>query len=208
MFRAMVTPQSNRSRIRPRTFARKGTLMKYGFSLVMGGRDANPGHVHRNGRAGRGARDRFAVAQLARGDPSPGEVRIRPRSRSQAPDELARRLLGTRHGALVPRRAHHAHHARHERHRASVAQPLRGREAGQLSGGRFIVGIGVKLPSAFRDGPGALATRGTPRQSADGIRRYVEASATHFTFDHVPERADVALDVVERFARDVRPRLE
>ena len=69
------------------------------------------------------------------------------------------------------------------------------------------VEIGVKLPLAFRDGPGEFPTQGTPRQIADGIRRYIEAGATHFTFDYVPEKADVALETMERFAQEVRPRL-
>jgi len=69
------------------------------------------------------------------------------------------------------------------------------------------VEIGVKLPLAFRDGPGEFPTQGTPREIADGIRRYIEAGTTHFTFDYVPEKADVALETMERFAQEVRPRL-
>ena len=69
------------------------------------------------------------------------------------------------------------------------------------------VEIGVKVPLAFQDGPGNFPTQGTPRGIADGIRRYIEAGTTHFTFDYVPEKADIALDVMERFAQDVRPRL-
>ncbi|MCY4453205.1 MAG: LLM class F420-dependent oxidoreductase [Immundisolibacterales bacterium] len=69
------------------------------------------------------------------------------------------------------------------------------------------VEIGVKLPLTFRDGPGGFPTEGTPGQIADGIQRYTEAGVTHFTFDYVPEKVDVALDVMERFAQEVRPRL-
>ena len=70
------------------------------------------------------------------------------------------------------------------------------------------VEIGVKLPLTFQDRPGEFPTQGTPRQIADGIKRYIEVGATHFTFDYVPEKVDVALDVMERFAQEVRPQLE
>ena len=70
------------------------------------------------------------------------------------------------------------------------------------------VEIGIKLPLTFRDGPGGFPTVGTPSRIADGIKRYIEVGATHFTFDYVPEKVDVALDVMERFAQEVRPRLE
>ena len=69
------------------------------------------------------------------------------------------------------------------------------------------VEIGVKVPLAIRDDPGELPTQGTPGQIADGIRRYIEAGTTHFTFDYLPEKADVALETMERFAQEVRPRL-
>ena len=69
------------------------------------------------------------------------------------------------------------------------------------------VDIGVKLPLAFPGEAGAFPTQGPPRQIADGIVRYIEAGATHFTFDYAPERVDVALDAMERFAQEVRPRL-
>ena len=70
------------------------------------------------------------------------------------------------------------------------------------------VEIGIKVPLAFQDDPGEFPTQGSPVRIADGIGRYIEAGTTHFTFDYVPEKASVALDVMERFAQEVRPRLE
>ena len=66
----------------------------------------------------------------------------------------------------------------------------------------------VKLPMAFQDEPGEFLTQGTPRQIADGIKRYMDIGAEHLTIDFVPEKVDVALDVMERFAQEVRPRLD
>ena len=66
----------------------------------------------------------------------------------------------------------------------------------------------VKLPLVFQDGPGEFPTQGTPRQVVDGIRRYIDLGAEHFTLDFVPEKLDVALDVMERFAQEVRPKLD
>ena len=70
------------------------------------------------------------------------------------------------------------------------------------------VKLGVKLPLVFQDEPGEFLTQGTPRQIADGIKRYIEIGAEHFTLDFVPEKVDNALDVMERFAQEVRPRLD
>jgi hypothetical protein len=41
----------------------------------------------------------------------------------------------------------------------------------------------------------------------DAIQRYRELGAEHFLFDFVPEQLPVALDTMERFAQEVRPRL-
>ena len=81
---------------------------------------------------------------------------------------------------------------------------LEGEKFGRAPGS---VEIGVKVPLAFRDEPGEFPTQGTPQRIADGIKRYIEAGTTHFAFDYVPEKADVALDAMERFAQEVRPRL-
>ena len=70
------------------------------------------------------------------------------------------------------------------------------------------VKLGVKLPMVFQDEPGEFPTQGTPRQIVDGIRRYIDVGAEHFTLDFVPEKLDVALDAMERFAQEVRPKLD
>ena len=70
------------------------------------------------------------------------------------------------------------------------------------------VKLGVKLPLVFQDEAGEFLTQGTPRQIADGIKRYIEIGAEHFTLDFVPEKVDNALDVMERFAQEVRPKLD
>ncbi len=66
----------------------------------------------------------------------------------------------------------------------------------------------LKLPLVFQEGPGEFPTQGTPGQIVDGLKRYVDVGAGHFTLDFVPEKADVALDAMERFAQEVRPRLD
>ena len=81
-------------------------------------------------------------------------------------------------------------------------------ECGKIGRVQGSVKLCVKLPLVFQDGPGEFPTQGTPGQIADGIKRYVEIGAEHFTFDFVPEKVDAALDVMERFAQEVRPRLD
>ena len=66
----------------------------------------------------------------------------------------------------------------------------------------------VKLPVVFQDEPGEFLTQGAPQRIADGIKRYIDAGAEHFTVDFVPETRDNALDTLERFAQEVRPRLD
>ena len=66
----------------------------------------------------------------------------------------------------------------------------------------------VKLPVVFQDERGEFPTQGNPQQIADGIRRYIDVGAEHFTIDFVPEKRDTALDTLERFAQEVRPRLD
>jgi len=72
------------------------------------------------------------------------------------------------------------------------------------------VELAVKLPLVFQDAPPAedqFPTQGRPQDMVDAIERYREIGATHFVFDPVPETLDVALETMERFAQDVRPRL-
>jgi probable F420-dependent oxidoreductase len=86
---------------------------------------------------------------------------------------------------------------------------LRGFEeqAGRAPGS---VKLAVKLPLVFQDGPpgaGQFPTEGRPQDIVDGVRRYRDAGAQHFLFDFVPERLTVAMDTIERFAQEVRPKL-
>lgn len=70
--------------------------------------------------------------------------------------------------------------------------------------------IPLKLPLVFGDDAASddgLPTRGRPADIADGIKRYVDAGATGFVFDFEPERFDTAMDTMERFAQEVRPKL-
>ena len=72
------------------------------------------------------------------------------------------------------------------------------------------VKLAVKLPLLFQAGPpgeGQFATEGRPQDMVDAIQRYRELGAEHFLFDFVPEQLPVALDTMERFAQEVRPRL-
>ena len=41
----------------------------------------------------------------------------------------------------------------------------------------------------------------------DAIERYREAGASHLVFDFVPESLATALDTMERFAEEVRPKI-
>jgi len=80
-------------------------------------------------------------------------------------------------------------------------------EAGRPPGA---VKLAVKLPMVFQDGPpgeGQMLTEGRPQDIVDGVRRYRDAGAEHFLFDFIPEKLPVALDTLERFAQEVRPKL-
>ena len=55
---------------------------------------------------------------------------------------------------------------------------------------------------------GRVPDPGHPRQIADGIKRYIDVGAEHFTLDFLPEKVDSALDAMERFAQEVRPKLD
>ena len=78
-----------------------------------------------------------------------------------------------------------------------------GREPGSVA-------ISAKLPCVFRDEPpgeGEPVTIGRPRDMIDALRRYHELGSDHFVLDIVPEKRQVALDTMERFAQEVRPKL-
>ncbi len=70
--------------------------------------------------------------------------------------------------------------------------------------------IAVKLPLIFQDGPpasGQPLTQGRVTDIVDAIEAYREAGASQLVLDFVPESLATALDTMERFAQEVRPRL-
>ena len=70
--------------------------------------------------------------------------------------------------------------------------------------------IAVKLPLIFQDGPpasGQPPTQGRVTDIVDAIEAYREAGASQLVLDFVPESMATALDTMERFAQEVRPRL-
>jgi probable F420-dependent oxidoreductase len=70
--------------------------------------------------------------------------------------------------------------------------------------------IAVKLPLIFQDGPpasGQPPTQGRVTDIVDAIEAYREAGASQLVLDFVPESLATALDTMERFAQEVRPRL-
>jgi alkanesulfonate monooxygenase SsuD/methylene tetrahydromethanopterin reductase-like flavin-dependent oxidoreductase (luciferase family) len=72
------------------------------------------------------------------------------------------------------------------------------------------VAIATKLPCVFRDEPASgdePPTIGSPRAIVDALRRYQELGSSHFVLDIVPETRQAALDTMERFAQEVRPKL-
>ena len=75
---------------------------------------------------------------------------------------------------------------------------------------RDSVSLAVKAPMLFNDeGPvaGMAPTVGRPRDIIDAVRRFQELGSEHFVFDFVPETRRQALDTMERFAQEVRPKL-
>ena len=72
------------------------------------------------------------------------------------------------------------------------------------------VSLAVKMPLVFQDGPPGsdqFPTQGRAQDIVAAIERYLELGAEHFVFDPVPETLACALDTMERFANEVRPRL-
>lgn len=72
------------------------------------------------------------------------------------------------------------------------------------------VSLALKMPLVFRDDPPGedrFPTEGRVQDIVAGIERYRELGATHFVFDPVPETLASALDTMQRFADEVRPRL-
>ncbi len=72
------------------------------------------------------------------------------------------------------------------------------------------VEICAKLPLVIRDEPAGAdepPTIGKPAAIVDALRRYHELGSSHFVLDVVPEKRQVALDTMERFAQEIRPKL-
>jgi probable F420-dependent oxidoreductase len=72
------------------------------------------------------------------------------------------------------------------------------------------VGIAVKVPIVFQDGPpgeGQYPTEGRPADIVAALRRWQELGSEHIVLDLVPETLAVGLDAMERFAQEVRPKL-
>ena len=70
--------------------------------------------------------------------------------------------------------------------------------------------IAPKLALTFQDGPpaeGQAPTEGRPQDIIDALRSFQDAGATEFCFDIATETLDVALDTLDRFANDIRPKV-
>ena len=73
---------------------------------------------------------------------------------------------------------------------------------------RDAVKIGVKVQLEFTGQPtaeGQFPTQGRAQDIVDAIRRYQDAGVEHLVFDVAPEKREVLLDTIERFADEVRP---
>ena len=92
-----------------------------------------------------------------------------------------------------------------EQAKQTLAQYLE--EAGRPSDA---VEIGVKLPLVVEDESpdrDAFPARGQPEEIASAIDKFRELGVDHFVFDLLPETISTALDSMDRFAQDIRPRL-
>ncbi len=70
--------------------------------------------------------------------------------------------------------------------------------------------VAPKVVLAFQDSPprdGQAPTEGRPQDVIDALRRFRDAGATEFCFDIVTETLGVALDTLDRFANEVRPKV-
>jgi len=75
---------------------------------------------------------------------------------------------------------------------------------------RDAVQIGVKVLLDFTNQPtadGQFPTQGRPQDIVDAIRRYLDAGVESLVLDIAPEKREVLLDSIERFAQDVRPHI-
>jgi probable F420-dependent oxidoreductase len=70
--------------------------------------------------------------------------------------------------------------------------------------------IAPKITLSFQDTPprdGQAPTQGRPQDIVDGLRRFRDAGATEFCFDLLAETLEVALDTLDRFVNEVRPKV-
>lgn len=67
------------------------------------------------------------------------------------------------------------------------------------------VAISPKVGLSFEDGP--EPTQGSPQDIIDALRRYEDAGATEVCFDQTLEDVGHAVDLLDRFANEVRPKL-
>jgi probable F420-dependent oxidoreductase len=70
--------------------------------------------------------------------------------------------------------------------------------------------IAPKIALTFQDSPprdGQAPTEGRPQEIIDGLHRFRDAGATEFCFDIMTETLGVALDTLDRFANEVRPKV-
>jgi probable F420-dependent oxidoreductase len=70
--------------------------------------------------------------------------------------------------------------------------------------------VAPKVALTFQDTPprdGQAPTEGRPQDVIDALRRFRDAGATEFCFDIMTETRAVALDTLDRFAHEVRPKL-
>ncbi len=71
------------------------------------------------------------------------------------------------------------------------------------------VDIAVKVPVVFDDNASDpdTPTIGTPQSIIDSLKRFQDLGASHFVLDIIPEKLQVALDTMDRFAEEIRPKL-
>ena len=70
--------------------------------------------------------------------------------------------------------------------------------------------VAPKVVLAFQDTPprnGQGPTEGRPQDIIDALRRFRDAGATELCFDIMPETLGAALDTLDRFANEVRPKV-
>ena len=72
------------------------------------------------------------------------------------------------------------------------------------------VEVVVKCPVVFQSGPPGddqPPTHGRVTDIVDAFKRYRDLGVAHFVLDVVPETLNQALDTMERFAQEIRPRI-